>query len=113
MHPQACGLALAAICAEEQGKLEPMDDALFRNQQAKRPVEEIATAVGLDLSRFRRCLASPEAAARLRSDVEAGIRVGVQATPTYVIGGRAYSGGIPVEVLPPPRAASAGRAPRQ
>jgi protein-disulfide isomerase len=111
MHPEACALARAAICAEEQGQLAPMDDALFRNQQAKRPVEEIAKAVGLDLARFRRCLAAPETDARLRSDIEAGVRVGLQATPTYVVGGRPYSGQLPVELLPPPRAASADPAP--
>jgi protein-disulfide isomerase len=110
MHPEACGLARAAICAEEQDKLGPMDDALFRNQQAKRPVEEIATAVGLDLPRFRRCLVAPGTSARLRSDIDAGVRVGLKATPTYVIGGRAYSGQFPVELLPPPRAVSANPA---
>jgi protein-disulfide isomerase len=107
MHPEACELARAAICAEEQGKLTPMDDALFRNQQAKRPVEEVARAVGLDLAAFRRCLASPATDARLRSDIEAGVRVGLTATPTYVVGGRPYAGRLPVELLPPPRAAAA------
>jgi protein-disulfide isomerase len=107
MHPAACELARAAICAEAQGKLEPMDDALFANQQAKRPVEEVARAVGLDLAAFRRCLASPATEERLRSDIEAGVRVGLNATPTYVVGGRPYAGRLPVELLPPPRAAAA------
>jgi protein-disulfide isomerase len=107
MHPEACDLARAAICAEEQGKLPAMDDALFRNQQAKRPTEEVAAVVGLDLAAFRRCLASPATDARLLSDVEAGARVGLTATPTYVVAGRAYTGRLPPELLPPPRAAAA------
>jgi protein-disulfide isomerase len=107
MHPGACDLARAAICAEEQGKLPPMDDALFRNQQAKRPVEELARSVGLDLPQFRRCLGAPETDARLRSDIEAGVRVGLKATPTFVVGGRAYAGELPAELLPPRRAAAA------
>jgi protein-disulfide isomerase len=102
-HPDACALARAAICAEEQGKLSPMDDALFRNQEAKRPVEEIAAAVGLDLARFRRCLGAPETETRLRSDIDAAVRVGLAATPTYVVGGRIYAGQLPVELLPPRR----------
>jgi protein-disulfide isomerase len=106
MHPEACELARAGICAEDQGKFPAMDDALFGNQQAKRPVEEVAAAVGLDLAAFRRCLSSPATEARLRSDVEAGIRVGLNATPTYVVGGRPYAGRLPLELLPPPRAAS-------
>jgi len=104
MHPQACALARAGICAEAQGKLEPMDDALFRNQKAGRPVEELANAVGLDLTRFRACLVSPDTESRLRSDIEAGVRVGLQATPTYVVGGRAHAGQLTSDVLPPPRA---------
>lgn len=107
IHPAACRLARAGICAEEQGKLPAMDDALFRNQQAKRPVEEVAVAAGLDLQGFRRCLSSPATDARLRSDIEAGVRVGLTATPTYVVGGRPYAGKLPVELLPPPRAAAA------
>jgi len=106
-HPQACGLARAGICAEEQGRLPAMDDALFRNQQARRPVEEVARAVGLDLESFRRCLGAPSTEARLRSDIEAGVRVGLTATPTYVVGGRPYAGQLPAELLPP-RAAPAG-----
>jgi protein-disulfide isomerase len=107
-HPDACALARAAICAEEQGKLPPMDDALFRNQEAKRPVEEIAAVVGLDLARFRRCLGAPETEMRLRSDIDAAVRVGLTATPTYVVGGRIYAGQLPVELLPPRREAAAG-----
>lgn len=103
MHPQACGLARAAICAEAQGKLPEMDDALFRNQKEKRPVEEIAAKVGLDLERFRRCLTLPTTEERLRSDVQTGIRLGLQATPTYVVGGRLYPGRLPVGLLPPAR----------
>ncbi len=106
-HPEACGLARAGICAEEQGKLPAMDDALFRNQQARRPVDEVARAVGLDLLQFRRCLTAASTEARLRQDIEAGVRVGLTATPTYVVGGRPYTGQLPVELLPPRRAAAA------
>ncbi len=106
-HPQACALARAGICGDEQGKLPAMDDALFRNQQARRPVEEVARAVGLDLPRFRRCLVAPSTEARLRSDIEAGVRVGLAATPTYVVGGRPYAGQLPAELLPPRAAAAA------
>ncbi len=104
MHPKACALARAGICAEAQERLEPMDDALFRNQKAGRPVEELARAAGLDLARFRACLGSSDTEARLRSDIEAGVRAGLQATPTYVVGGRAHAGQLTPDLLPPPRA---------
>jgi protein-disulfide isomerase len=107
MHPEACTLARAAICAGDQGKFEAMDDALFANQKAKLPLEDVAKEVGLDLPKLRLCMASPETAARLAADVEAGIRVGLRATPTYVIGGKPYDGKPLSELLPPPRTAAA------
>jgi protein-disulfide isomerase len=105
IHPRACELARAAICAEEQGRLLAMDDALFRNQAAKRPVEEVAAAIGLDPERLRRCLSAPSTDARLRSDIEAAIRAGLDATPTYLVEGRRYVGSLPAEILPPRKAA--------
>jgi protein-disulfide isomerase len=101
LHPGSCDLARVGICAEAQGKLEPMEEALFANQQAGRPVDELARASGLDMQKLAACLASPETEARLRSDIELGIRVGLKATPTFVVGGRQYAGSLPAEALPP------------
>jgi protein-disulfide isomerase len=109
MHPGACDLARLGICAEAQGKLEPMEDLLFANQAAKRPVEELARAAGLDFGKLRACIASPETEARLRSDIETAMRVGLRATPTFVVGGRAYPGALPPELLPPRAAAQVER----
>jgi protein-disulfide isomerase len=101
IHPNACTLAAAAICAEEQGRLAPMDDALFENQKAKRPLEELARAVGLDLSAFRECLRAPSTQRRLEADVTAGMSVGVRATPTYVVNGVQLAGKLTAADLPP------------
>jgi protein-disulfide isomerase len=100
MHPGACDLARVGICAEAQGKLEPTEDALFANQVAKRSIEEIVRAVGLDLDQLKACLASRATEERLRSDVEMGIRAGLKVTPTFVVGGRLFPGAIPPEALP-------------
>jgi protein-disulfide isomerase len=102
MHPDACTFAAAAVCAEEQGKLGPMDDALFANQRAKRPLEEIVRAVGLDEARFRECLRSPSTLRRIEADVTAGLSVGIRATPTYVVNGVPVTGKLGPESLPPP-----------
>jgi protein-disulfide isomerase len=102
MHLEACALARAGICAEAQGKQPEMDDALFANQQAHRPVDELAARVGLDLARFRNCLADPETARRLSDDIATGIQIGLKATPTYVIEGVQYAGILPASAIPPP-----------
>lgn len=105
MHENACTFAAAAVCAEQQGKLEPMDDALFQNQKAKRPLLELVRAVGLDETRFRECLSAPSTLRRIEADVTAGLSVGVRATPTYLVNGVPFSGGrLTAEHLPPPLA---------
>jgi protein-disulfide isomerase len=102
MHPGACDLARIGICAEAQGKLPAAEDLLFANQAAKRPIPEVVRAIGLDQKQLEACLASPETEARLRSDIEAAVRIGLRATPTFVVRGTQYQGRLPPEVLPPP-----------
>lgn len=108
MHPQACALARAAICAEAQGRFAEMDDALFENQRDGLPIPAIAERLGLDMGRFRECLASAETERRLAADIAAAIRDGVKATPTFVVRGVPVAGRIPVELLPPPPGGGAG-----
>jgi uncharacterized membrane protein/predicted DsbA family dithiol-disulfide isomerase len=108
IHPTACGLARAGICAEAQGRLPEMDDALFRNQQEHLPVVALAERLGLDLPRFRDCLSSPETDRRLGADIGAALRDGVRATPTYVVGRTVEVGRLPEELLPPPPAKPSG-----
>ena len=103
MHQNACEYAKAAICAEAQGHFAAMDDALFENQRGRRPVDDIARGLGLDMIRFNACLAAPETAARLQADIAAAIKDDVKATPTYVVGGVAYPGRLPVEAFQPPK----------
>jgi protein-disulfide isomerase/uncharacterized membrane protein len=93
-HVGSCEAARAALCADAQGKFEPMDDALFANQQAKLPVETLAGQVGLDLGKFRACLAAPETAARLRQDIDQAIALGVRGTPNHTMDGRLQEGDL-------------------
>jgi protein-disulfide isomerase len=109
-HQNACAYAAAAVCAEEQGKLEPMDDALFRNQKEKRPLDEIVREVGLDLARYEECRRSPATRRRIEADVTAGMAVGVRATPTYVVNGVPFTAGkLTAADLPPPAQASSAQ----
>lgn len=102
MHGNACLLASAAVCAEEQGKLAPMDDALFANQKARRPLAELVSAVGLDRAKFDECLQAPSTRRRIQADVAQGLAVGIRATPTYVVNGVPHAGKLSAELLPPP-----------
>jgi protein-disulfide isomerase len=99
MHENACDYARASICAEGMGKGEAMDDALFANQKTRRPLAELVKELGLDAARFDACVSSRETAERLDADVKEGMRLGVRATPSFVLNGQVHSGRIPVELL--------------
>lgn len=92
IHPGACDRARGGICGEAQGRGDEMDAALFRTQGTGIPAEEIARRVGLDLARFRECMAAPATARRLAEDIASGIRDGVRALPTYVVDGKPQAG---------------------
>lgn len=102
MHEQACHFAKAAICAEAQGELDAMDDALFENQRAKEPVDALAKRLGLDMVKFRSCMVAPATDARLQGDILMARQYGANATPAYLVRGKIYSGEFPWAQLPPP-----------
>lgn len=99
IHPQACELARTGICAAQQGRGEAMDALLFETQRNRLPPTELATRLGLDVAAFRTCLASKETADRLAADVAEGIRLGIRATPTFVVDGVLHSGELPAGIL--------------
>lgn len=77
-------------------------------RRERAPVETLASRLDLDLELFRACLSLPETDRRLAADVAAGVRDGVRATPSYVVGGVVHSGRLPPELLRPVRAAHGG-----
>ncbi len=88
MHPQARKAAEAAHCAGEQGKYWEMHEVLFQNQRTLAPPQLTvhARTVGVDGSKFDECLSSGRPAARVERGLADGAAVGVQGTPTFVVG---------------------------
>jgi len=101
IHPDAYRAAQAGRCAFEQGEFWELHDVLFANQQAldDASLKLHAASVGLDTAAFDTCFDS----ARYESDVQAGMNMGtllgVSATPTVFINGRAISGAQPYDVF--------------
>lgn len=88
LHPQAFKGHEAARCAGDQGKRWEMHRRLFADQKAMGPteLEAHAQAIGLDLAKFRDCVRAEKYAAAIRKDLEEGNRVGVNGTPTFLLG---------------------------
>lgn len=102
MHPGACLMARMAYCAGRQRLFWAMNDRLFDLPATESVDPEGAAAeLGLDVAMFVACVDSPAAVAHVRRDIQEGLRVGVSATPTFLIDGKLYAGRIPDEVLRP------------
>ncbi len=98
IHQWARLAAHAAACADEQGHYWPMHELLFRNQavwsndsRAGSLFRDYAGQVGVDLGQYDGCMNDIKYAGRIQAMAEQGIRTGVNATPTLLIGGRLYN----------------------
>jgi protein-disulfide isomerase len=98
-HKEAPKAAEAALCAADQNKFWEFHDTLFANQSALQPdkLKEHAKTVGLDTAKFNKCLDSGEKAAAVKTDQEAGQKVGVNGTPAFFINGILLSGAQPFD----------------
>jgi protein-disulfide isomerase/uncharacterized membrane protein len=99
-HPHACQYARMAACASLMGKFWRANDYLFEHGREAEPitVESLAQNVGLDQQQLQVCLDTAGAEA-VKADVEEGLGLKVQGTPTFVVDGKVYPGRIPDDVL--------------
>jgi protein-disulfide isomerase len=87
-HKQAFKAAEASHCADAQGQYWPLHDALFKPGANLDPQALVAQATGLGLNteKFRACLEQDTFAEKVRLGIAKGRAIGVQGTPTFVIG---------------------------
>lgn len=99
VHPGAFQAAQAAECAGEQGKFWPYADLLYADQKlyTVQDLETYAGMLGLDMVRFKGCLAEGRGREAVRQDVEEANRIKVKVTPTLIINGRKIEGGLSPE----------------
>ena len=93
--------AHSAACASDQGKYWEQSAKIFDGQGSwvvePDPADVLrgfARDNGLDLARYDACMTSAKYAGRIQADYESGGRLGVNATPTFIIGGKLYPGGL-------------------
>lgn len=95
IHPHAFAAAVAAECAGEQNRFEAFHDALFAGQDSigKRPWSAYAAQAAVpDAGAFDRCVREQRFAGRVREDMRAAQRAGIDGTPSFIFGGRMVSG---------------------
>lgn len=104
--PRAAAAFMLARCAPN-GKYYPMVDVLFDKQNdwafvknAREPLENIAKLAGFTQESFEACLTNQKLLDDINSVRERGAsEFGVDATPTFFINGKKYSGAMSVEQM--------------
>jgi len=86
--------AFAAAAAHEQGRFWEFSDVLFRHRTQLDPAKLIdyAAEAGLDLVKFRACLASDRPRSVVAADAEEARALGVQMAPTLFLNGVHFVG---------------------
>lgn len=96
-HGNSTNAAVAVEAAFRQGALEEMYNRMFETQaqwgekgaESQAPVfRQYAEDLGLDLAQYDADVADPEVLARVQSDFDDGVALGVQSTPTFFLDDR-------------------------
>jgi protein-disulfide isomerase len=102
MHPNSRVAAHAAACANDQGKFWPMHEALYQHQSEWAPMKNPAGAfsgyagsVGADVAQYDKCMSDAKYAGRIQASYDEGLKLGVNGTPNFLIGGRLYTTTMP------------------
>ena len=93
--------AIAARCAQAQGKFWEFHDILFANQNALSDTfyKQIASDLGLEQTRFNSCFENQETLPLIQNSFSEGLALGVDATPYVFLGEERLSGLISFEEL--------------
>lgn len=86
--------AEATYCADDQNKFWQYHDELYNNWGGERTgwvnqesLDKFATSLGLDLTEFDKCVSSKKYESRVLDNEKFGEKIGVDATPTFIIFG--------------------------
>jgi protein-disulfide isomerase len=108
-HELAFKAAEAAHCGAKQGRYWEVHDRLFKSTPNLQPANlpKLVEGLGLDIASFQSCLDKSATAEEVKRGIAQGEVMGVDGTPTFVIGraegsvvrGRMIVGAYPVKVF--------------
>ena len=91
--------AVAVRCAGQQGRYWPMHDAVYAAQDgenqgtfSRAKLEQLGASVGVDAPSFTACLDERGPLVEVLDDTSAGVRAGIQSTPTVDVNGTRFPG---------------------
>jgi protein-disulfide isomerase len=96
----------AAACADDQGMFQQMHDKLFDTQPqwtgrtgAESMFRGYARELGLDLGEYDACTGEGRHRGRLQASFDGGVALGVNQTPSFVIGNQIYSENVTYDLI--------------
>ena len=105
-HSFARLAAHSAACADEQGKYWEQHNRIYEGQQqwattrdAGPLFRDYAREVGLDLGRYDACMKAAKYAGRIQASYNEGVQLGVNSTPTLLVGDRLYRGRVDSDAI--------------
>ncbi len=101
IHENATNAAVAAACAQTQGKFWQYYDLLFLNQEnlLQSDLLRYAEQLRMDTATFQQCLLTEQRKQEVDDDFQAGTNLGVSGTPTWFINGHRVEGAIPYKTF--------------
>ncbi len=105
-HQNAWPAAEAAMCAAAQGRFWAMHDRIFATQQhwaampnATSHFDSLAADAGISMPEYRNCVMQRTMRPLVQGDFDRSLEVGVNSTPTFIIGNRMVLGAQPIEAF--------------
>ncbi|MGI9139958.1 MAG: DsbA family protein [Gemmatimonadaceae bacterium] len=107
-HLNSQAASNAAACADDQGKFWAMHGQIYARQHEwstyatknpKGPLREAAQAAGLELKAWEKCFDERRHQARIDANAAEAGRRGVGSTPTFIIGGKMFTGAISYDAI--------------
>jgi len=100
-HPLATPAAIAAHCADRQGKFWEYHDELFNRQAflSEEEFSQIAHDLALDMTSFEACYSTQDTLPLVKKDFEEGLGLGIVATPTIFVNQTPYVGALRTDEL--------------
>jgi protein-disulfide isomerase len=103
MHPYACDLAYASMCAYKYKKFKKFYDIVtsIRDRINDNSIVKILKNIKMNNNKYERCMSKygKEIEEYVLKDVEDGMKIKISATPTIFINGRKIEGFVPPVIL--------------
>ncbi|MFA6193612.1 MAG: thioredoxin domain-containing protein [Parcubacteria group bacterium] len=104
IHDKAVAAAMAAECANEQGKFWQMADKLYGDQKtwsaaAAFNAAPYASAIGVNTAQFNQCVTSKKFQNKIDADNKMAQDFGISGTPAFFVNDKFFGGMVPYEQI--------------